>query len=207
MTSEPKWGWMQDGAENTHGPFDTRDAALADARREMEDQGTVVLGHCRFADPGTYVPTLAEIGERLDQSAYDNEFGFSDDTVFDEACPFTGIHDHKACVKQAEDELAAWARRWFSSDAWTLDEVETIVLDGDRPQEKPERCLCDPMIHAQVGCPARDCPFTNDHARLAVEVARSLACILHMADTHDVPADEMTRAHESIKLAFRGGRR
>ena len=130
---EIKWGWLQDGGEHCEGPFDTREAAIEDARQNLRDnevaEETIILGRCRFADPGVHMLDVDDIAEQMEQNAYDNDYGFWDDEIFEVTCPNEGVtHDHKACIKKRDEELVAWARRWFRSSVWTLDEVERVEL-------------------------------------------------------------------------------
>jgi len=127
-TKNAKWGWMVPDAEYVHGPFDTRDAAIEDARRELDnppgESTKIVLGHCRFANPVEAVKVVADLDavlERMDEYARDNDFGFYDDNVFEPV-------DESGAVIALRAALEDWARQWVESSVWTLDEVETIEV-------------------------------------------------------------------------------
>lgn len=79
--------------------------------------------------PGRHSDIIRMYGEGVGGKRRRYPQGFWDDEIFEVTCPDEGTpHDHRACRKQAEEELTTWARRWFRSSVWTLDEIETIEL-------------------------------------------------------------------------------
>ena len=68
-----KWCWLESAdSEGAFGPFDTREEALADAR-EREEEGTVILGRCNYADPAEELNSQAagRLMEELEEDCCD----------------------------------------------------------------------------------------------------------------------------------------
>lgn len=117
-----EYAWAIKGAEHCEGPFPSKKEAVEDAKGEYGDMpGTViVIGKVRYADPVHYVPTdLDDIMERMDENAFDNEFGFYEGEIFDAK---------KGAKEALEKVLTDWARTFVSSTVWTLDTEEEITL-------------------------------------------------------------------------------
>jgi len=120
MTVEKEWGWSHVGDEIAYGPFESRDAAVANARGQLADAkslpATIVLGRCCHADPADYL-NVDDLVERMDQQAYDNEFNFTDDPIFS---PREG----------AQAALVVWAREWLNTEAvWHLEGAAELTLE------------------------------------------------------------------------------
>jgi hypothetical protein len=115
-----EWGWMIRGDEHAHGPFCSREEAVEDAKEYCRNTslGKVVYGTCQWGDPKTYLPDMDELLDRMNESAYDDEFGFFDDEIFD----IPSKENTKNAELELETFLRAWADRWINSNAWVLDE-------------------------------------------------------------------------------------
>jgi len=131
MNDATKWGWMWDGDEDAHGPFDSREEALADANAKLVDIGdafsaTVMLGHCRYADPVDSIDMEVDhVLDMMDQRAGENDFGWYDDEIFE--AKGTKVDAQKALTACLE----GWAREWVETSVWTLDEVDRVELTRD----------------------------------------------------------------------------
>jgi len=118
--TEQKYGWAEEHSELASGPFDSKEAALEDARGcyAEDEHPTLVIGTCRFADPADYVPSVDDLLEQMEVWAHDEDFHFYDDRMFD-------VQDKEA----AQQELNAWAAKHLYADAvWALVELERIGL-------------------------------------------------------------------------------
>jgi hypothetical protein len=114
-----EWGWMIRNAEHAHGPFDSREEAVEDAKDYCHNTSLdgVIYGICRWGDPKTYLPDMDELLDRMNEVAYDDEFGFFDDEIFD----VSSKEDAKNADIELETFLRAWADRWINSNAWILE--------------------------------------------------------------------------------------
>jgi hypothetical protein len=84
MKTSEQWGWMQTHSDRAYGPFDSREEAVADAdAHDYSPNDGIVFGRCVWADPESVLPSMDEFVEKLDESAYDNDFSFWEDEVFD----------------------------------------------------------------------------------------------------------------------------
>lgn len=121
--SDFEWAWMKERGEYSHGPFKTKEEAIADAQ-DYGDSETILLGHVDWPDPGDYVRAdLDEIVERADESAYDSGCWCGDDELF------VLCRSKEEAQKELNELLAAWARKWLSPTKWTFKEVEKVTLD------------------------------------------------------------------------------
>lgn len=125
---EPGWGWMFPDADTADGPFDSREACIADARAYIETNGTltgrvhVVIGRCVYPSPEDYVPVdLDETMERMSEAATDDGF-YADDQLFD---------DDETAGSGLKAALAAWAKAHVTSSTWTLEDIEDVMIDCD----------------------------------------------------------------------------
>jgi len=131
--NKKEWAWRGDHSEQAHGPFASRDEAMADALQHYApiDRATIILGHVRWADPAWYVMDAVEDHlERMDEMAGDNGFGWYDDPIFD-----IPQKDMVAAQTDLTERLEAWARRWVDSNCWVLDEIERYEKMPEK--EKP----------------------------------------------------------------------
>ena len=119
-----KWGWSEVGAERCHGPFETREDAIADARFGLDPPSKrITLGRCRFLDPMTYLPDLDEFLERLEERASDDDFNIFDG---EEIWEVNGSKlDAEAALQTA---LQEWAAKYLKSAHWLIEDTEELEL-------------------------------------------------------------------------------
>ena len=114
-----EWAWMDIGAaDGVHGPFASREDALANARDAGEE--IVDLGHVQWIDPGDCVTT--DFGSQYLGMEYDSIEG---DGYWPERSFVCS--DEEAAAKDLQTITQAWAREWFSSRCWRFDEVESFI--------------------------------------------------------------------------------
>ena len=121
-----QWGWREKHNERARGPFNSRKEALDDVYRTYNrlDRVTIILGYVRWADPGACVyDDLDNILERMEENAYDSEFGWYEDQVFE----LSEKDTNKAQIELTEF-MQKWARKWLQPNCWVLDEVETYEV-------------------------------------------------------------------------------
>jgi hypothetical protein len=125
MKDEPDWGWADE--EAAHGPFDSLELALEDARDyNSADVFEVEIGHCVVADPVRYIrDDLDDLLEQLDMDAEDEIFQV---TFKEEA------------QKALTEILTEWASKYIYSDVWVLENtVRWQFKDGIW---KKAKCTC-----------------------------------------------------------------
>ena len=130
METNPEWGWMKQTSENAHGPFPTRELAIADAQEYIDDESDgheytygIIIGHAIWPDPGEHVHIdCNDLAERMDENAVDNNCCYTGD---DELFEFT---DRKEAQKALDELLSTWARKWLQPSSWTLEEVEKMDM-------------------------------------------------------------------------------
>ena len=128
-----EWGWMLEGGEHAHGPCESRDAALVDARRYL-GQGetvTVVLGTCDYIGVSGFIGgDVDDVLTQMDESVYDNTGLQSEDPVFD--IPTEKVD---AAQKALDAALLKWAEEWVNaSGVWILQEEETLKVTAEGVQ-------------------------------------------------------------------------
>lgn len=110
-----EWGWMKQNEEQAYGPFPTREEAVKDAEEYSDTPiEKLIFGNCVWADPVPYLPDMDDFVIKLDERAYNGDFGFYEDEVFD-VCGPPGEAE-----KAFDKMLKAWAQRWLTPACWTL---------------------------------------------------------------------------------------
>lgn len=121
-----QWAWMVDGNCIAHGPFKTREEAIEDARGHYapeECPREIVIGYPSYANAASYLPVdIDTFLEQLEENAFDNDFGFADDTIFD----VNG--DVGEAEKELEEVFINWANKWLSSTTWLFVELEKVTI-------------------------------------------------------------------------------
>lgn len=125
--SEDKWGWMFEGHENAHGPFDTREDAITDAREQIgpDDPSEVMVGKILFAKAEDYSLDLDDFIEHIEERAYDN-FSFLEDAVFD---VLDGAKEAYNTV------MEAFLNAYVSSSYWCLGARGTETIQIERTDD------------------------------------------------------------------------
>jgi hypothetical protein len=140
----PVFAWeRKSNSDGFHEPFDSRDAAVADAF-SLEPPGTVIIvGELRWPDPGECVKVDPdEMLDRADLNAYEKGLlGDDDAPVFElratpgsMANPATGLSEIRSpgSANPAEVELGAvirrWARRWITPTRRTFFQIGCVVV-------------------------------------------------------------------------------
>jgi hypothetical protein len=124
-----KWGWMEIGAEEAFGPFESRAEAEGDARDhfadelENEDVESIAfrVGRCEPVIPADRLTIgVDEVLERMEESACD-ELAL-EDTIFS----VRGTEgEAQAALNDALDE---WCREWVQCEHWTLADTEDVEV-------------------------------------------------------------------------------
>jgi hypothetical protein len=148
MTTEakpPEWAWCWDGSDTAHGPFANRESAIANACAEALDDerdGIVGIGTCLWSSLDYFLSVLDpdSLQEQADEYAYDNEFGWYDDTIFELNVPPGGKRD-QVLIDRAALELREfvrpWAEKWITvTKIFSLEEHEQIRVKADGTWEK-----------------------------------------------------------------------
>ena len=145
----PLWGWrdrngyynrdfpkkMVLGPGYSRGPFVSMEAAVEDARRitardrEMYS-GEITVGHIRYLDPASYLPTVKDVLEEMDSHADragmldPDEIGARQDRDL-HAFRSSGGRQAARALKEA---LSTWSRRWIVPRIWTMKAVKTVKI-------------------------------------------------------------------------------
>jgi len=114
------YGWMPPHSEAAQGPFDSKEAAIEDAKDYYDGEATIYVGTCKYADPLDYLPDVESLLEQMDENAFDNDFAWYDNgDIF--YCTETS--------KKAEEGLRRWAKKYLRAEKiWTLVEIEKVDL-------------------------------------------------------------------------------
>lgn len=141
-TGDPnRWCWCVPQSESVHGPYESRDECIADAKEYVGDVGVnglrrarIEIGHPRDIVPEEYAATAWSVDDILEQMEYnasDAGCGF-DDSIFELAESKKG--DAGAAL---EAMLKEWARQWVVCDHWMMggpfEEIEIEVPVATEP--------------------------------------------------------------------------
>jgi hypothetical protein len=141
---------MYEDADHSEGPFDTREEALADAQKNVDDDAPanphdpytrhVSLGHVKPIVPEDHVHVL-DLDWLLDAMNEDDDLHYMDDAGIEVKCDcpkraegptYLPVGGH-TCSKRAEDALhetlRTWAREYLVGTAWQMEEVEVVELE------------------------------------------------------------------------------
>jgi hypothetical protein len=128
MSDKTEWCYAKKSERHAHGPFDSREEAIEDAREYYSGDGvfTIELGHPRYANVDECIPTdAADLVERMDEYAADNDFP-GDDPIFE-----IDQKDLKQADAELQELLKAWAKKWVCSNGcWVLDDTEEVEIQG-----------------------------------------------------------------------------
>lgn len=135
-----EWCWREKDAEVAHGPFSSREEAIAEAKAQNDWSRTVMIGRCVYPDPvftAGQVTDMDYLLEQMDEHAYDNEYPF-DDSVFDIS---GGSERHKAAQEGLKQALMAWAKEFIDPPtSWHTSEQEEEEVEIN-PEDRPV-CHC-----------------------------------------------------------------
>lgn len=142
-----QWAWCWDGDETARGPFLRREDAIVEACIEAKDDerdGLVTLGTCRWSSLDDFLSVLDpdSLQEQADERAYDGDFGWCDDALFELKVRPGGKRD-KDLVARAKLELREavrpWAEKWVTvTVVFSLEEEEKIRVNADGTWESVE---------------------------------------------------------------------
>jgi hypothetical protein len=127
-----KWCWSESSnSESWYGPFDTRDAAIADANALTDEVYTeIIISRCNYAVPAESAMAWAETMDPLESlhENTDNELQNYDGETF-------GYINGADAERELSDLLAAWAEKhvkvsWFCCDGDAIETVERSTLGG-----------------------------------------------------------------------------
>jgi len=115
-----EWAWRFDGG-TAHGPFDSRDEALADAYHHIDgDRRTVLLGQVRDLRPEDHVVGAVDMESILEAMDERVELDY-DDAIFEANGP-----DARVAL---EAVLRTWAQKYVTTNVgWTTTDEEDIEL-------------------------------------------------------------------------------
>ena len=123
-----EWAWMiaDPDTDEAHGLFDSRDAAIENARKYLdpEHDSVIVVGQVEHIDPREWIcRNLEDTLEDAENQAADNDWGDGCDDLFD----IEG--DRKEAAKELADVLEAWTSKWVTGLKWRLtDEGDHVEL-------------------------------------------------------------------------------
>jgi hypothetical protein len=121
-----EWGWMKQDQEQAHGVFPTREEAVKDAEEYSDTPiDKLIFGHCVWADATCYLPSMDEFMDRLNECAYNDDYGFWEDEVFDICCGTPGEAE-----KAFDEMLKTWAQKYLVGACWTLIPETTAAPSG-----------------------------------------------------------------------------
>jgi len=109
-----EWGWMEPDKAQGHGPFDTREEALEDAKGY--DVKEILVGRYEWIDPCEYLPDdIESLLETIDDAA-------SGDLSVDDS--IVEVQEIEGADAQAElrEALRAWGKRWLVATSMVLQE-------------------------------------------------------------------------------------
>lgn len=123
-----EWCWHDDdayGSERLHGPFATREEAIADAYENVAslfNKGKFVIGRVEWLAPADFVPDdLYDVLERMDEYA-GSDYGYDgDDRIFEAKCAET-----QSALTEA---LKKWANEYLYSNVWIVADTEIVECD------------------------------------------------------------------------------
>ena len=137
MTAPPTYAWLERYGDEAHGPFATRDAAIADARATLaaDDPANptasgaeITVGPVEHLDPSGYVKLDMDLAaDNAADAAGDDDWGWPGEVDI----TIRGGSDSRRAAQDAlNDALRAWAREWLASETWrmTTDGTEDVVL-------------------------------------------------------------------------------
>jgi hypothetical protein len=157
MSEDVKWCWYVDREEVSHGPFDSRDAAIADAHAEgaIASHDKIMVAHLMFPEASRYVlEDLDNVMERLEESAVDNDGLYAQDELI-----FSIKGNKEKAQKALDDALAGWADRYVKADIFfpdtkTEEDVTKILRlnppSVTQPTKAPDDLALDSTTEALV---------------------------------------------------------
>lgn len=123
------WCWSEsEHSETWQGPFDTREAAIADAEAELFDQvEEFSISRCNYAVPSESAAAWAETLEPL-ESLHDNTDDELQDYDGGETFAYVDSVGEKA-IEELTNLIADWAARnikarWFCCDGDTMETIK-----------------------------------------------------------------------------------
>lgn len=119
MEDNTEWAWMVTHSGKAHGPFDTREEALEDAKEHGYDgpNDGIAIGTCAWADAEDYLPSMDSVLEGMNECAFDGDFSFYDDAVFE-------VEHPSQAEKDFNELITAWAAAHVVPRCWLFVEEE-----------------------------------------------------------------------------------
>ena len=111
------WCWRLPRSETVAGPFETRDAAIHDARHGHAEEGLIVVGRCTPVLDAYPMIDAESICDTLNANFCD--IGLEDATAFVEN------------VEDADEALRAWADKYLKVEGyeWVIADEEDVHPD------------------------------------------------------------------------------
>ena len=121
-----QYGWMMWGGGSAHGPFDSYEEALVDAKTYVDLGDIITISEIVYPDFTDCLPDASTLIEQADEQAYDT-YGAMDDYIFDG--PVHGSEDHTQATKELKQALADWTEKWVNRNVkWCIQEGEKITI-------------------------------------------------------------------------------
>lgn len=129
---DENWCWTLDLEDTPHGPFPSREAAIANARF-IAEQGfisaeEVTVGRMGVAPPAHYASSAVRaddiLEEMCDACSEDAPEPASERTIFEFA-------DDEAAQKDLERVVGQWARNHIKANIWIVVGAEQVSLEDD----------------------------------------------------------------------------
>lgn len=120
------WAWMREHDEFAHGPFKTKEEALANAKEAMQGYSSkkIHIGEVEYANPALHLwDDVDRHLEEMDQSASDNGFAWCEDSIFE-------VKDMAKAQEALTELMEKWAEEYVTSDKWSLIDSEVVDLEA-----------------------------------------------------------------------------
>lgn len=125
-----EWCWRNPTTRAEIGPFESREACIADCQKALGSNGvTVVIGHVREVSPLPYVVMDTEdVLTQMDEKV-------RDDYYFDYDVFYIDEEDVEKAQLDLNTLLREWAAKYVRSDGRIMDEnsEEFVTLKVERP--------------------------------------------------------------------------
>jgi hypothetical protein len=145
-----EWGWIPWGGGSAHGPFDSREAALADAYEYCDPGKEITVNVVRYPNFCKCLENAIDFIINVDEYASE-DYGLAE-PLFD----FAGKSDDcDVASAELQTALKAWADKWVDCNyRWLITKGERIVIEKDLVlSEDTESCSddCIPRKDVWVG--------------------------------------------------------
>lgn len=124
-----EWGWQEPGSNDPSGPFDNYSEMIEHAVLILGKGHVIEVGKVRTADPGKYLSdayplnNIEVIVDIMESCAFDDKFDWVDDDLFE-----YDKEKSEVIMNELRNDMAKWARRYFSSKYWVLEDLKVVKI-------------------------------------------------------------------------------